>query len=490
MHRFRIPNNTTINIVALFTLSVIVRLITAEYVDLGGDNSMRWFFASSLHFGIENLEWSHHTSRWIITLPLWGLLELFGDSLALYYILPIASTSVGVVFIYLIGSKLESPKLGMTAALLTILFPQMVQSGSQLWPSVFQFALLTLSIWSILVWLDKRQLVFLVMAALAFFCIWGARLSAIYLYPGLVLLIYLPSRDVKAVILFSLTIGFLCGLEWLFFWLDTGNPMGRIGVITQTAIARHETLSFSKYLLRFVEFTKLRGLVIVLILTLVAAGTTLRNHDKRWVAISLIYLGYLFMLVYMVASINPIKPATWPSSRYWCAAAPIGLLLVCNTLLQMKASRPKTAKIALLLLFVSFFAFSAKKIQANNAIIQITNNQRIIEPLLTKHTPILFQWEPWRPNLVEGALYSLLGITKTNKGSSARHVKRAMMKERNRIVWLFLKDKTLSEVYRQGELVPVGHYQYIYLPPGANRHEPYGAIIQFDRKTSVAQAVP
>ncbi|QGY40895.1 hypothetical protein GM415_12395 [Pseudodesulfovibrio cashew] len=474
-------------ILLLFILSVAVRIITAEYVDIGGDNCMRWDFASSLQYGIENLQWSHHTARLIITMPLWGLLELFGNKPALYYVLPILSASVGSVFMYLIGAQLKNERFGIIVAITTILFPQLTQSGSQLWPSIFQFTFLAIAIWAILAWHERKNTGYILMAACAFYLIWSARLTAVYVFPGLALLIFLPSRKVKPLILFAVSVGVLCLLEWAFFWWDTGNVMGRIGVVTQTAIARHESLSITDYLLRFIEFKKLRGLIPVLILTIISAIATLKTQDQRWKAISILYLGYVFLLVYMVAGVNPIKPATWPSSRYWMTAAPFGLMLLCNSLFELRFRFPRLATSLFIILFIAFAGFSAKKIQSTNAIVQVTKNEQVVAPLLASKTPIILEWKPWNPNYIEGLFYTLFNVEIKPKGIREDHIKMAMKREKNRLVWLFLHDKTQIASYLDGELIRIDKLKCLYVPPGGDSTSPPGATIHFDRKNSYAQ---
>lgn len=485
----RLLRNTSFVIPALFFISVATRLITLEYIDIGGDNSIRWAYSSSLAYGVDGLELIHHTSRWIITLPLWGILEIFGIQPTLYYVLPILAASVGTIFIYLIGIQVRDEKLGLLAASVTILFPQMCQSGSHLWPSIFQFAFISMAIWSILCWDDHEHNGFIFFAALSFFLAWSARLTAVYFFPGLVALIILLSGRLTVAIRFTMTVGLLCLGEWVIFWLITGNPLGRIGIVTQSAIARHETLSITDYLFRFIEFKKLRGLIPVLILTIIASVIKLKNRDVRLKGIAILYLVYIFLLVYMVGSLFPIKPATWPSSRFWLAAAPFGLLLLCDALLDLKKKSPRTAGTLIVILIIAFTAFSIKKIPQVNSIKQIAANHAIIAPVLKAKTPILLEWTPWRPNFIEGQLYSLFGVEKKAKGVSADHVQMAMTREKNRIILVFLEDKSQIEPYLDGELLQVDKMKYLYIPPGSPHNTPHGAVIRFDRRESHAEKV-
>lgn len=171
----------------LFAGSVAVRIITAEYVDIGGDNATRWMQVHRLVEGLGYTGWTHQTVRWSIVVQLWAVMKLWGSNPMLYYVLPILYASLGTLFIFLISEELHSRRLGLAAAILTMLFPQLAQSGSQLWPSVFIFAFVAASVWLILFWLRTRAPVLLLLAGASFFLAWGARETAAYFFPALLL---------------------------------------------------------------------------------------------------------------------------------------------------------------------------------------------------------------------------------------------------------------------------------------------------------------
>ena len=72
--------------------------------------------------------------------------------------------------------------------------------------------------------------------------------------------------------LFFLTFGVLCIAEWIAFWYVTGNPMGRIGVIQNShLVSAGLEISFTDYLLNFTKLVKLKGLVAIWAVCLIAA---------------------------------------------------------------------------------------------------------------------------------------------------------------------------------------------------------------------------
>jgi len=476
-------------ILAIFLLSIAVRVLTAEYIDIGGDNAARWTYVLGLLQGVD-MQLSHHSARWGIVIPLWGVMKLFGTNPANYYILPILFASLGTVMLYLIGERLGGYRLGLMSALLTILFPQMTQSGSQLWPSIFQFAFIAFAVWVLLLWQEKQKTEYIVAAAVAFFLAWGTRLTAVYFIPGLLLFIWFPVRKFKPVFTFCVLVGLLCSLEWIAFWLYTGNPMGRLGVIQSTALTHHVTYTAQEYFLNFLNYKKLRGLLPILILTVVAACIMLRRQDWRWRNLAMLYLAYLFLLTYMISGINPLRRAGDPSTRFWCAAAPFGLLLLCQWLLELQQRYSRTAKTLLVILFIAFFAFTVKKIPATNSLIQVARDHAILSPVISAREPVMLYWEPWRPNAVEGILYDLFGVTKRPRGSSPGQVKTALLRGKHRLLAFNMKDMREYYVFLKSDLVQVDDFSFLYVPPGATPDQPAGASVYFDRRHAYAMAAP
>lgn len=473
-------------VISIFFLSVLVRLLTAEYIDIGGDNAMRWTYALGLVQDAD-IHISHHSARWAILVPLWGVLEVLGTNPSIYYVLPIIYSSIGCVLIYLIGERLSGKRLGILSALLVMLFPQMTQSGSQLWPSVFQFVYIAAAVLCLLQW--KRNQVgyaFLLLAAFFFFLAWGARLTAVYFFPGLLMFIWLPQKTIRPALIFSVAVGVLCLIEWGVFWAIFNDPMGRLGVIHDSALNRHVTYTFSEYLLNFVNLKKLKGLLPVLILTIGASIWMLRSTDWRWRNLSLLYLTFLFLMVYMISGVSPLRRAGDPSARFWCAAAPFGLLLLCQALLEMKKRYPRCAVSLLGVLFVAFIGFSLKKIPATNSVVQVAKDHAILAPTLSSKRPVEIHWQPWNPNLVEGVLFDAFGVTKRSKGSSKGHIETAMGRARHRMVAFNLGDISEFYEYYRGELVQQEELVYLYLPPGASKDSPPGAVLHVDRRHAYA----
>ncbi len=84
------------------------------------------------------------------------------------------------------------------------------------------------------------------------------------------------------------------------------------------------------------------------------------------------------MFSYMVSGFDPIRLAQDLSRRYWCMVAPFGLLILTIALYDAMKNYPRFAKGVLMILLVVFIAFSAKKIPAGNALIQVEKDHAVL----------------------------------------------------------------------------------------------------------------
>ncbi len=87
--------NPALTVCLVFLFSVCVRIVTAEYVDIGGDNAWRWTSALDVIQGSGFPEWTHHNMRWSVMAPLWLSMKIFGTGPATYYVSPIFFASLG-----------------------------------------------------------------------------------------------------------------------------------------------------------------------------------------------------------------------------------------------------------------------------------------------------------------------------------------------------------------------------------------------------------
>lgn len=476
---------------AVFLLSLAVRLATAEYMDLGGDNARRWMEVHRLLAGLGFSKWDHQTVRWALNLPLWGLMKLFGPHPAIYAVLPVTLASAGAVLLCLIGERLHSLRLGVTAGVLSVFFPIMAETGSQMWPSVFQLAFVSASVWLILVWLERGGAHLLVLAGLGFFLTWGASVSAIYFLPGLLLLIWLPSRSFRALVVFCATVGLCCVGEWAFFWAMTGNRLGAVGLVGGThGIKPQLIIPLGEYLLNFLNYKKLRGLLPIMILSLVACVPMFRSRDRRRQALAGLYLGFVFLLTYMIAGLHPLRQAQPFGTRYWAAGASFGLLLIVLWLFDHLERRPRLVKGCLAVLLAAFVLFSIKLVPPTNNVFQMARDYEVVPPALAAGRPVLTRYEPWQPDLAEKLLMRWFMGSAKPRTRKLSEMDLDMARNVDRMLALYLADVGRYEEYARVPLRRLSEFEYLYVPPGASEDAPPAVETVFGRKLSASSPLP
>ena len=477
-------DRTFLLFVGIVLISVAVRLITAEYVDIGGDNSEKWRQAFNLLSGTGYTHWYQQTVRWTIMLPLAGLMKAFGHNPVLMYVQPILYSSLAAGLIFLIGQRLQGRALGVTAALATILFPQMAQTGSQLWPGVFELFHICLCIWLILIWLDSRSTSVLVLASLCFFLGWGCRVTMIYAAPGLALLMYLPTRRFRPVLLFFALFAVLCAVEWAVFRYVSGFPMGRIGIISATHLKTAGLgISLGDYLLNIKAIVKFKGLMAIWALCLVAGVHNAFDRDARWRALGLLYCIHVFLLLYMISSLSPLKLAMPVGTRFWGVSAPIGLLLLLRSLGVVGATKPRAAKALTAILFLAFIVFTVKKIPPVNSLMQINRDYKLLSPLLMQDKPILLEYEHWQPNFMEEYVISVFTGKKGKRIPGRNEAHTAIRRSHARMIPLFVTDLARQEAfYPDTNLHYLSDTVCLFVPPGVDPDTPPAAEIKFGRK--------
>jgi len=485
-------DRTLLVFLGIVLVSVAVRLITAEYVDIGGDNSEKWRQVHYLVEGLGYTQWYQQTVRWAILLPLAGLMKTFGLNPVLMYVQPVLYSSLSAGLIYLIGKKLQGQTLGVTAALAVIVFPQMAQTGSQLWPGVFELFHICLCIWLILIWLDTDSTPILLLAALSFFIGWGCRVTMIYAAPGLALLLFLPTRRLGPPILFFCIFGVLCILEWMVFWRLTGNPMGRIGVISATHLQTAGLgIPLGEYLLNIKAIVKLKGLMVIWVLCLIAAVHNAVAGESRWRALGLLYLIHAFLLLYMISSLSPLKLAMPVGTRFWGVIAPVGLLLLMRSLLGLRPAWPKTAKCSIAMVFIAFIAFTVMKIPPTNSLVQLAGDYSLLAPILEDGKPILMRYEHWQPNFMEAAVISRITGKTGRRVPAEEHARKAIVRNQQRTIALFVNDLSRHDAFEnEDRLIRIDRTTYLLVPPGASPDTPPAAEVRFGRKLHGAHLLP
>ncbi|CCO23191.1 ArnT family glycosyltransferase [Maridesulfovibrio hydrothermalis] len=473
-------------VAGIFIFAIVVRLISLEYIEIGGDSLCVWENTVNLVNAGHYFEWNHHTMRWAINMPLYLILELFGTSSLNYYILPICYSALSAVLAYYVGKQLKGRRFGLFVAVLLVLYPKMTTMGSQLWPGLYEMTYLLGCTLALLIWRKNGGWQLLALAGVLAGCAWGSRLTSIYYGPGILALLVLGKRKFKPVFIFSAFFFLVLGLEWYYFYSDSGNILGRFGIITQTHVAQDELLvSTGQYLLNFLKMVKFRGLLPVV---LAAAGVGIwlvrrGGDDEKCIAI--LFLGGLFFNVYMISSFSPLKLAAPVGSRYLTAAAPYMVIILLLGLDLWREKSPRAAAFFKWGLIIAFAAFTLKEVPAQHTLSRLQEDISNARTVSDSNIPVLMRYTAWTPNGIEKTVMELFGVEKQGRLKINEDTK--MLKNARRMRIMLFGQSTDKEYKPES----IDGYYYLYKGDRKSLAEfPLVGVSDYSRKGHKLVIVP
>ncbi|WP_432738796.1 hypothetical protein [Maridesulfovibrio sp. FT414] len=475
-----------IPVICLVLFAVLVRVVTLEYIEIGGDSLCVWENVVNLVNYGHYFEWNHHTMRWAINMPLSLVLELFGTSSLNYYILPVLFSALSAMLAYFAGKELGSRGFAVCTSVLVVLYPKMTTMGSQLWPGLYEMTYLLGCVLCLLVWRRKGGWWLLALGGILAACAWASRLTAIYYSPGILALLVFDRRQVRPVLIFSVFFAVVIGIEWLYFWHDTGNALGRVGIITGSHVAQDELLvSPVQYFLNFTKLIKFRGLLPVVLAALGISVWLLRRGSGNEKCLAILFLGGLFFNIYMVSSLSPLKLAAPVGSRYLTAAVPYMVMIMLLGLERWRAESPRAADAVRWALIIAFAAFSLKEIPTQNTLLRLRNDLNNARIVSEEHLPVLMRFNAWTPNVAEKVVFDLLGMEK--KGRLKINEDEKMLKNGRRMQIMLFGKPTDKDFKPES----INGYYYIFMGDrssltGASRV----AVSDFSRKDHELIIVP
>ncbi|WP_319549686.1 hypothetical protein [Desulfogranum marinum] len=232
-------------ILALFSLSMLVRLCFSSNIEAGGDAIFKWAMVRDyVENGSLPPDWairSHHALRWAINIPVLIIQKIYGTEPQNYYIWPFFSSTMGVLFFYLIVKNIHSKLWGTLAAIAFLFSSPMLRQGSQFLPMGPAATYLLGSIYFLQIWINKKRLSLLILSVIFLFFSYGSKVTSIYYFPAFAILILIFSnksddnkitiRYFKPLIYFSLLLAIFFGTEAILTQKLTNEPGGRLACI-------------------------------------------------------------------------------------------------------------------------------------------------------------------------------------------------------------------------------------------------------------------
>lgn len=346
----RNPGNSSIlDILAVSLISLAWRIYSCEYMMLA-DQDHKWMISKLLLQRGVLEEWTQHALRWMSTVPLFAINTLFGFNPSLYYVWPIILSTLAVVFVYLIATKLYGRVPGLAFAVAVVFFPPMVSAGSQLEPTANMLPFLLGAVYCVMLWDASGRRQWLAWSGLMVFMGYGAKINALIFAVPIAAYVALVGWDrdrqerplqagMRNILAFAAPLFGCMVAEGTLLYLLSGFPYGRILLEMQGAASdaiRMEgygdsgfrypgplgLLLSARELLTFDTFQKLSilgGLITSLFVLLYRVRT-----------LYLFAACFLFDFVvttFMVRSLNPLILAQPHYGRYYIVICVLGLLI-------------------------------------------------------------------------------------------------------------------------------------------------------------------
>jgi len=323
----------------LIVLTGGLRLITLPMIDAGGDALLKWH-QSKVALGLVPgpWEWSHHTARVGILLPTMIVQACFGTAPWLYYLPALTASLFQTGLVFALGFRLHGRLLGVCSAVLVLVFPPMRMSGAQLLPGVFSGTYIAAALLCLLCRRDTERhgRTLLTLAALAMFAAYTAKLSNAFFIPGLIAAAWLWRKTERDVAYLALTTGALILLETAAYWISTGHPLGRLGMVQASHAPMSPLGSPIELLGRYADLPPSWSAALTLFALVTLASAWRPQRDG--LAVTLVPLSFLLGLTLAVRSFDPLLPAQAFNARYLTALLPCLALAICLGIAPPSAS--------------------------------------------------------------------------------------------------------------------------------------------------------
>ena len=319
----RIDVSELLVVSSLLTLCVSVRLLRLQPIEYYDDEVTRWHFVRQWFHDNEfgHAVWTHHMARFGLNVPLFLVQALLGRHASIYYVWPIASFALQVLFTYCTAKRLGGRAAGMVAGLLLSVFAGMDRGACQLLPDAFGATAMILVVYLMTYYHDvafERRMPSLIGAALAFVWAYEIKESNLLLLPGTALAVWLLRGRFRDGFLFGAIIVAAIAIETLGFRIFT-DYSSRFSIVGEA-----HGIAYTNFWGLFNRFRRLEFPWQILMWSWVPSALWLAgNGDKRARALVLVPTMFLLLLTFVVRGVNPIVLWTRFFSRYFEPAAPL-----------------------------------------------------------------------------------------------------------------------------------------------------------------------
>lgn len=341
-------------VAGLVALWAVWRILTLHFIEKSGDAVWKWRF---LRFYAETGVWfppapDHHQGRWAINLPVYGLMELFGTGVWVYYVFPLFTSLATGLLLYYLGRKLKNQAAGAAAFVLALLFPLIVRESTQFLPmlpaAMFVLAALALTIRHF----ESPKWYFLPLAGLLVGLAYGCKVTSMYWAAAIGLFLVFfdtgrkplfrigPVRVGSDALLFSAGVLGLLAVETLLLNRFFGVRFGQLQMIAGAHLANRqnpEYLNLAGYLCSFVRPLDVSGKYFDFLPTLLVIaggmGSAILLLLEKPPRVAVRFVAFAFIAVYVFHSyvVYKVFPFLHPEKahgRYHLILGALALVLL------------------------------------------------------------------------------------------------------------------------------------------------------------------
>lgn len=332
----------------LLVVTLIFHLLTQQLIDNGPDNVDYWYFAKLLGSGTSFGELFHRNVRWGIIIPLALFQKISGNSLLVYYFVPLFFSLFVTCGSWIAMKELTGSKKAFIATLALIFFPQMIRQGSQLLLGLVSLAYILFSFYFLLKYCkeEKGKIFFVVVSALLFFASYLTKITNLWLLPGFFFLLYYRTKSLKKLFLYAGILLFFYFIEHVSYIVFAGEKLGRLGIIVQghldPVMNMQRLHEFSGTFFGLFRRLSLKHFPIywlgVFVLWVSSQFFIIRKPKEFPVKeLSVLTISFFVLLMFGIKSINPIIPFEPFRSRYWLLVLPFWLIMITELFFRISS---------------------------------------------------------------------------------------------------------------------------------------------------------
>jgi len=323
--------------ITLGALAALVAVLKLDGIGTGGDAMRKWNFVRQWFHGtsFRHYDWNHHMARFGIHWVTFLVQAIGGRGVNTYYVPGLIAGGVQVACVYACGKRLGGRFTGVLAAIFLAYFKGAIRASGQLMPEVFSGMYALMAFYLFLRYEraeGRRRTAWLAGMAFVLFVAYLAKETNIFFYPGFGLAILVANRGrgfraaLKDIVIVSAIIlsGALLETAAYSYFTDYAH---RLAVVRADHSPTEED-GPKNFWDVFDRYSKLEEFWKFAFYSFLPMGLAVVAFYKnvRVTALYAVTAGYLFLLTFCIARLEPF--ALWLSfrTRYFDAMSAFILL--------------------------------------------------------------------------------------------------------------------------------------------------------------------